>query len=155
MPPTEASAVIEGMVTESRITPYFGTQWLEWLLLRAGPTTRSRVLALIETIDMSNEVFATYLLSRRRLRRPKVDTTPISGVELPPSGDRATAKRVLDEILVPNMRRAYDALDLDFADPDWVEAFRVLRHAGALVIITEDVIRDMDVRVGRELLRSI
>lgn len=145
-------SVADQLTAESKLTPYFGESWLMWLRERAGPQTRSRVDDLIETIDMSNEVYAEYL--RSTMGRDVVPIAPLD-TKIPADDDRKVVVFVLNNVLRPNLHMAYKALDPEVEDKDWAEAFRVLQHARALVFVTEEVLKEMDVRIGKRLLRMV
>lgn len=143
---------MESMQAEARLTPYFGSAWLVWLYARAGPENRETVSVLIDVVNASNEVYVEYLMRGQDDRTVYVDVPHPSSKAY--TTEREIVVYVLTHILRPYMRYAYKSLDPDLEHTDWAEAFKVLEHSKAMVFITEEVLREMDVRVGKWLLRK-
>lgn len=147
-------SVMEKMQAEARLTPYFGSAWLVWLYARAGPANRETVSVLIDVVNASNEVYAEYIMRENEDDRTVYVDVPDVKKTAYPNTDREIVVYVLTHILKPYMRHAYKSLDPDLEHTDWAEAFKVLEHSKAMVFITEEILREMDVRVGKWLLRT-
>lgn len=145
--------VMEKTHAEARLTPYFGSAWLVWMHARTGPANREAVSVLIDIVNASNEAYAEYLMREHKEDRTVYVDVPHLKPEYPQT-DRDVVVYVLTRILKPYMRHAYKGLDPDFEHTDWAEAFKVLVHCKAMVFITEEVLREMDVRMGKWMLNK-